>query len=229
MKILITSATKFEIETFANFLKIDFTENEMFYTTDFLGNQISILITGVGMFQTIYSLTKHLNTYKYDFAINLGICGAYSDEIPLGEVVNIVEEQFGDFGFDNNGIFNNFFDSDLINKNHFPFTDGKLLNSSIEKVCQNHEIKEVSSITVNTVNGEKNKIETVKKMFDADVENMEGAGFFYVCLMEKIPFMEIRAVSNLVEARNKENWKIQNAISKLTDRMKLILLELIKK
>ena len=32
---------------------------------------------------------------------------------------------------------------------------------------------------------------------------MEGAAFMYVCLMHQVPFAQIRAVSNVVERRNR--------------------------
>ena len=44
---------------------------------------------------------------------------------------------------------------------------------------------------------------------------MEGAAFFYVCLCENIPFLQIRAISNYVEQRNEKNWNIPLAIKNL--------------
>jgi futalosine hydrolase len=44
---------------------------------------------------------------------------------------------------------------------------------------------------------------------------MEGAAFFYVCLMEKVPFIELRAVSNEVGERDKSQWDIRVAFSVL--------------
>jgi futalosine hydrolase len=44
---------------------------------------------------------------------------------------------------------------------------------------------------------------------------MEGAAFMQICLTEKIPFAELRAISNYVEPRNRENWKMKEAIENL--------------
>ena len=44
---------------------------------------------------------------------------------------------------------------------------------------------------------------------------MEGAAFMYACLMHDVPFAQIRAVSNVVERRNREAWKIREAIDAL--------------
>jgi futalosine hydrolase len=55
----------------------------------------------------------------------------------------------------------------------------------------------------------------IQKYPDVEIENMEGASFFYVCLKENIPFMSIRSISNYVEDRNKDNWKMEEAIESL--------------
>ena len=46
---------------------------------------------------------------------------------------------------------------------------------------------------------------------------MEGTAFFYACLLEQIPFLEIRAISNRVEARNRANWDIPLVIAHLNE------------
>jgi futalosine hydrolase len=46
---------------------------------------------------------------------------------------------------------------------------------------------------------------------------MEGAAVFYVCLLEKIPFLEIRAISNYVDIRDTEKWDIPTATDNLTN------------
>jgi len=44
---------------------------------------------------------------------------------------------------------------------------------------------------------------------------MEGAAFFYACFMERLPCLQIRAVSNYIEDRNKDRWNIPLAIGNL--------------
>ena len=48
------------------------------------------------------------------------------------------------------------------------------------------------------------------------VESMEGAAFMSACLMHKVQFAQIRAVSNIVERRNREAWKMAEAIRNLS-------------
>jgi futalosine hydrolase len=44
---------------------------------------------------------------------------------------------------------------------------------------------------------------------------MEGAAFFYACREAGVPCLQIRAVSNYVEKRNRDNWHIGLAIKNL--------------
>ena len=44
---------------------------------------------------------------------------------------------------------------------------------------------------------------------------MEGAAFMYACLMHDVPFAQVRAVSNAVEPRDRERWRIQEALAAL--------------
>jgi len=55
------------------------------------------------------------------------------------------------------------------------------------------------------------------------VESMEGAAFFYACLMAEVPFLEIRSISNFVEPRNRDAWDLPLAIGNLNQVLAEIL------
>jgi futalosine hydrolase len=44
---------------------------------------------------------------------------------------------------------------------------------------------------------------------------MEGAAFMYACLVHGQQFAQIRAISNVVERRNREAWKLADAVASL--------------
>ena len=87
-------------------------------------------------------------------------------------------------------------------------------------------LKPVRAITLNTATGSEITREKLLKKFNPDIETMEGATFFYICSRENIPFLAMRAISNRVGARNKNNWKIDLAIKNLTEKLRDILLTL---
>ena len=63
-------------------------------------------------------------------------------------------------------------------------------------------------------------------MYQADLESMEGAAFFYSCLAAGVPFTEIRSVSNFVAERDKSHWNIPLAIQNLDKTLDHLLKEL---
>lgn len=60
------------------------------------------------------------------------------------------------------------------------------------------------------------------RTFPADVETMEGAAFFEVCLSCGIPFAEIRSVSNAVGERDHARWDIPAALAALESALKTL-------
>lgn len=211
MKILIVSATEFEIAPLHQQLKEHFTQLHPFHFQN-SNLEVMLLITGVGMTATAFSLGRILSQEgTFDWVVNLGIAGAFNRDLHLGEVVQVVSEQFGDLGVEEaNGQLTDMFELGLLEANGFPFQDGFLnWNDDIQLM------KPVKGLTVNKVHGFEKSIESIQKKYNADIETMEGAAFFYACLRSNVRFIQIRAISNYVESRNRENWELGLAIEKL--------------
>lgn len=220
MKILIVSATTFEIEQLETFLKNNFKQTGNFHFT-FNDFEVSLLITGVGLPLTAYALGKTLSAEKYDLAVNVGIAGAFNRDFKIGEVVQVVQEQFADLGIEEaDGHFVSVHELGLVGLNQPPFVNGCLINAAAGKFGF---LRAATGISVNKVHGNETSIKNIQKLYDADVESMEGAAFFYACLNENIPFLQIRAISNYVEKRNKEHWNIPLAIDNLNEVVKELL------
>ena len=226
MKILVVSATVVEIEKTMHIFEIELQNNEFFFTKKFFDTEISFLITGVGSYAMIYKLTALLNREKFDLIINVGIAGSFEKSLKIGDLVLVESEEIGDLGIDDNDNFRTLFEENFTDKNDFPFSEGKLICNYYPPSSQLPSQK-VKSLSLNTVGGEETKIKRLRQKFDAQIENMEGAAFFYVCLMSEMKFIEIRAISNFVEPRNKENWQIMTAISNLNENLKILLLDLL--
>lgn len=215
MYILIVSATSLEIEPMLkNFEFIEKKESNLtFYKyRDF---DIDVLITGIGMVATAYYLGKTLQSYKYDIAINAGIAGCFDKNIALGEVFNITSDSFSELGAENGEYFLSLVDLKLIEEDSFPFSNLELINDSVLKSEIVNQLIKVKGITVNTIHGNEENIEKIKKRFNPVTESMEGAAFMYACKLQNLKHIQIRSVSNYVEKRNKEAWNIPLAINNL--------------
>ncbi len=217
MRILVVAATENEISGIRNYFSKITTENLA----------IDFLVTGIGMTATAYSLTKKLAQRKYDLALNVGLAGSFRHEILLGDVVNVVSDTFADLGAEDGEKFLSVFDLNLQNSDHFPFWNGKIKNDHSEKFPSLKHLKKVKAITVNKVHGNNDSILNTIIKFHPDVETMEGAAFFYVCMMEKIPFLQLRSISNRIEHRNREAWNIILAMENLNSEVRLLLEKLL--
>jgi len=211
LKILLISATRIEIEPLLQRMVVNESSLNMIKCQykDFF---VDVLISGVGIISTVYYLTKFVNE-DYDLVINSGICGSFSKSLKIGQVLNVVTEQFSDIGVEDSNNFLTVFEAGLIDYNKNPFVNGVLVNNF--KHSQLIELEKTDAITVNIVHGNDENISKVKQKFNPDIETMEGAAVFFVCLLEKLPFIEIRSVSNYVEQRNKDNWNIPLAVDNL--------------
>lgn len=208
-RVLIVVATEREIFPFIQFLKEEKAKvrNSLFSET---GYAFDILVTGVGLVNTAFQLGRNLATRKYDLALNVGIAGAYNMKLELGEITEVVSEQFADFGAEEaDGGFLDIFQMKLIDGNVAPFSNNKLINKTPLK---SPGLKLVQGLSVQTVRGLDKTIERTKRKFSADVESMEGAAFFQACLETNTPFTEIRAISNYVAPRDTSTWQMKDAI-----------------
>lgn len=83
--------------------------------------------------------------------------------------------------------------------------------------------KKVRGISVNEVTTDKKRISWYSRHFSPVVESMEGAAFHYVCLQQKIPFLQLRAISNNIGERNRAKWKMKEAINNLNEELTFLL------
>jgi len=218
--ILIVSATKNEV---AGLLKLQNNKiSDNLFQLNYQSVTLDLLITGVGINAMTYHLTKYLNNNKPKFAILVGISGAYSNNLKLGELVNVEYEYFADLGIIGEDNFTDLFEMNLAEENTFPYENKALRNYTL---INNKEVESLPKVKGNTVQSIRTKVLPHIRN-NADVESMEGAAFFYVCLMEKLPFIQIRSISNYVSEQDKSKWEIERSITNLNLNILDILNEL---
>ena len=193
------------------------------------GLEIVVLSTGVGSISTAWEMLKWFSLNgKPDLAINAGIAGSYKDEIKIGDVVMPVNDCFADAGIEDGNNFLTLAEAGLVRSNKFPFRGG-LIHTYPGYEEQLRGIRAVNAITVNTATGSYTTRERLVRKFNPDIETMEGATFFYICTREKIPFLALRAISNNVEIRNKNNWDIKLALLNLAEKLNEVFLTIVKR
>lgn len=210
MNILVVSATEFEVKPLLGFLGIALpTIGINNANIDFEEKDIKVLITGVGMVNTALMMGRYSHT-DYDLIINVGVCGAFDKQLELGELVHITEDVLSELGAEDGEGFLTYNQMNLPGEHIYMgiYKDSYLMIELLKKV---------KGITVNTVHGNDVSIEKVKQLYHPDVESMEGAAFFAACSGTKGNSVQIRAISNYVEKRDKEKWQMPLAIKNLND------------
>ena len=186
LKILLVSASKMEM------LEIEYSYCDK-------------LVTGVGMVATTFAVTRALQSNNYDLVIDMGIAGSFQQDLKLGDVVQVISDRISELGVENRESF-------------VPANEMKLVSADELFFETNERIPGLPTafgITVNRVHGEASSILKVKMQFSPDVESMEGAAVAYVCQQLGVNWVQIRAISNRVEPRNRDAWNIPLAIEKL--------------
>ena len=178
---------------------------------------IDALATGVGMLATGTWCGRTLAQQSYDLAINLGVCGSFDPELPPGSLVHVVVDRVPELGAEDGDSFLTIHDLQLLDEDEFPYAGGNLVNESPIENPMLATLPEVTAITVNTAHGHEPTIDRVRSRFAPQVESMEGAAFMYACLVSGTPFVQVRAVSNMVERRNRAAWKLADAVRSLGD------------
>lgn len=174
-------------------------------------HKIDILVTGIGIPPTIFELQKHLNEKAYDMVINAGIAGSFNKTIQLGEVVVVQNDIFADYIIEDKALVA-IHETNLRSMLPIELRRGWLMPPIPNVPFQG---KKVLGITSNRISGVAEAILQRKEYFAADIETMEGAAVFYVCMKMNVPVIQIRAISNYIEERDTSKWEISTALQNL--------------
>jgi futalosine hydrolase len=203
MHLLLVSATEFEIRTTATWLTQAAVSNNT--------PKSELLVSGVGQLRTAYALQKKIQLSPPGLVIQAGIGGGHSTE-DIGTVYAISSEKTGDLGLMEKSGFSSLFDMGLDEPGHFPYQEGKLMNP-YQHLLDWTGLPLIEGNTVNELKSDDTP--GFQRNGVPLVESMEGAALHYVCLMEGIPFLQIRSVSNVTGDRDKNRWKLKEAVESL--------------
>lgn len=210
--ILVAAATAKEINPFIQSLR----------NGQLSKNNIDVLISGIGLTASTYHFTKQLKVKKYDLVIQAGVAGSFDRKIPPGAVVAVKQDAIADQSVIELKKLKTLFDLKLVPQDQHPHRKGWLVNPNIATL-KKIKLKTVKGISVNQISTSKQMIKFYKNVFDPVTESMEGAALHYVCLMEKVPFVQIRAISNYIGERNKKKWDMNDSINNLNQALKSII------
>jgi futalosine hydrolase len=212
MQLLLCAATRNEIEPTIRHIESQQLQN------------IDVVITGVGITAATYAITKAIYEKKPGLVLQAGVAGSLDPALTLGSTFLVEHETIGDLGVEENGAFKTISDLNLLDQNEFPWKDGKLSNNLLP--WKHLALRELTGITVNEISTNEERINYYRNNLGAELESLEGASLHYVALMENIPFLQLRALSNFVGERNKSKWMMQAAIADLNQELQRVISKL---
>lgn len=176
---------------------------------------IDVLVAGVGPVAAAANTAKVLATSKYRLVISTGIGGGFSGRAEVGTLVVADEIVAADLGVETPEGFSSF------DELGFGSTKVQVDLSLVNRVTGAlHEAKlPVSTgpiITVSTATGTAvSAAERSGRVPGVAAEAMEGYGVALAAHIHGVPALEIRAISNQVGPRDKNAWRIKEALDVL--------------
>ncbi|GAA4333870.1 futalosine hydrolase [Flaviaesturariibacter amylovorans] len=201
-RLLLCAATPFEIAPVADALPR-------------FGGDVEVLITGVGLMETAFSLAARLGGNPPALLLQAGLAGCFDPGRELGHTCLVSHDCIGDQGVWEAGSFRSTFALRFSDPSRAPWADGWLANES--EVLRKLKLPLVKAVSVNQVTTAPEQARYYYKELGADAESMEGAAFHYAALRSGLPFVQLRAFSNYVGERDKTRWKLRESISHLNE------------
>ncbi len=178
---------------------------------DFSHDKVDVLCTGIAVPATIYNLQKAISRGGNDLVIQMGICGTFNaDTHPIGHCYVVEKDCFAELGAIDREGFSPLHEMGYMLPGETGIEDGWFYNKNAASYC----LPTATAMTVSTINNMP-LIDVLQKRWQPHIESMEGAALHYVCLKEKVDFLQLRAVSNVIGDRDIANWKMKEAIKKL--------------
>jgi len=225
MDILIVSPTFVTLQNFISQLQLIDNYGKNYARFKLAENEFDILISGYGGSISSHWINKAIQRKNYDLVIHIGRSYALNDKLELGSLVNVVDDYFGDIGFNYESGFQSFYDLDLISKSEAPFTNGILENSADYSEILT-SFPKVSGMTCNTIPSSLFQIGEIYIKNYPEVISSEGAAVLYACLESNIDLIQLSYVASRIEKASEKLNIDDQEIEIITTNLKELLIKL---
>ena len=178
-------------------------------------SRFEVRTAGVGPVAAAVTTTSLLAKNKYDLVINAGIAGGFTGQAELESIVIANQILAADLGAETEDGFL------PVEKLGFGFSRipvDTILTEFLTDALKASGLAATSGavLTVSTVTGTaESTSELTRRVPEAVAEAMEGFGVASAAQFFNTPFCEIRSISNAVGPRDKDAWKLKEALESL--------------
>lgn len=169
--------------------------NQYFYEGKIQDTEVVLVRSGIGKVNAAIAATLLIEVYKVDAVINTGSAGGIGDSLAVEDLVISRELSYNDadaraFGYD----------FGQIPQMPSRYTSDQYLVELFKQAAirKNWDIKEGLIVTGDSFISDHKKVSEIREQFsDVLVTEMEGAAIAQTCYQFDIPFVVIRAVSDV--------------------------------
>ena len=190
---------------------------------------VRVLESGMGAVNTAHALTVALQADRPGLVLQVGVGGAYATAgLAVGDLAVATEENYGDLGVRTPEGWQSAVAigipvlqvGDERYFNRFPLEDSLVASArealrGLSWADGEPRLAAGPFVTVQECSGTAQLGTERSEAFEGAVcENMEGAAAAHICRLYAIPFLEVRAISNMVEDRRRESWDLTLAAAR---------------
>ncbi|RJQ24069.1 MAG: futalosine hydrolase [Nitrospiraceae bacterium] len=178
--------------------------------------------TGIGKVNAAHSATCIAERFPVRGIINIGVGGACPGSgLKVGDIAVASKEIYGDEGVTLSRGWKDMREIGIPvvkvgNRKYFnEFPVDRAFSTKVINALTGHRSLVTKSgpfVTVSSTSGTSPRAAELGKRFKKAIcENMEGAAIAQVCIIYKIPMLEIRGISNIAGVRDKRRWGLKLA------------------
>lgn len=200
----IIAAMNEEIETIEKLME-DISIEEIYELKFIVGKinnrDIVLVKCGVGKVNAARTTQMLIDNFDIGYVINVGTAGGLKEEIEIGDVV--IAEKLVQYDFDISSFGHE--KGYITDTGKYFNCDENLINKSKETIDSINKDFNVFMGTIATGDVFVQDLEVkdrIKKEFNAECVEMEGAAIAQVCFLDKIPFIVIRSISDKPNGKN---------------------------
>ncbi len=174
---------------------------------------VVVTVTGVGKVNAAQALTTLLERVSITGVLGFGVGGAYPGAgIPVAGIAVAESEICADEGVATGagfrGIASMGLPEDARISAAFPCDEAMTARLTAAIRTGARTVRTGPFLTVSTCTGTDKRAGRLRRRHRAVCENMEGAALAQVASAYKIPFAEVRGISNLVGRRDRTRWRL---------------------
>ena len=177
--------------------------NINFYIGRIYSHDIVLVECGVGKVNAARTTQLLIDNYSVDYIINVGSAGAVNPNLKVKDVV--IANSLIQYDFDLTGL-GSYEAGEICDIGKYIECDKKLVNILQNKLDYTEKDYNTYVGKIGTADyfcADSNRAIQIYEQFGVECVEMEGAAVAQVCLLDKVPFIVIRGISDTVEGDSK--------------------------